>query len=215
MGRFEWCYYKQWRVTMNQNLIFATTNEGKMKEIRPLLREINLEIQSLKEAKIELNIVEDGVTFEENAGIKAKAIMNLTNYMVLADDSGLEVDAMDKEPGVQSARFLGENTSYEVKNQYILDRLKGLSVEERSARFVCVIALALPTGEVIYTRGTIEGYIGFEIKGENGFGYDPIFVVPEFNCTLAELNLEQKNKISHRGKALVEMQKILQTRGRE
>lgn len=200
---------------MNQNLIFATTNEGKMKEIRPLLREINLEIQSLKEAKIELNIVEDGVTFEENAGIKAKAIMNLTNYMVLADDSGLEVDAMDKEPGVQSARFLGENTSYEVKNQYILDRLKGLSVEERSARFVCVIALALPTGEVIYTRDTIEGYIGFEIKGENGFGYDPIFVVPEFNCTLAELNLEQKNKISHRGKALVEMQKILQTRGRE
>ncbi len=190
-------------------IIFATTNEGKMKEIRGILSDLNVEVVSLKEAGIHINIVEDGETFEENAIIKAKTIMELTGEIVLADDSGLEVDAMDKAPGIYSARFLGEGTSYDIKNQHILDKLKDVKQEDRSARFVCVIACAMPNGEIITKRGTIEGFIGYEITGSNGFGYDPIFWIPEFNNTLAQLSLDQKNKISHRGKALMEMREEL------
>ncbi len=193
-------------------IIFATTNEGKMKEIRLILKDLDYDIQSMKEAGIDIDIVEDGKTFEENAVIKAKAIMEMTGAMVLADDSGLEVDAMDKAPGIYSARFLGENTSYDIKNNYILDKLKTLPWEERSARFVCAIACALPGGEILTTRATVEGFIGYEIKGENGFGYDPIFWVPEYSCTSAELTTEIKNKISHRGKALEEMKVVLRNR---
>lgn len=188
-----------------KKIIFATTNEGKMKEVRMLLADMGCEVLSLKDIGLDVEIVEDGETFEDNAIIKAKAIMELTEEMVLADDSGLEVDYMNKEPGIYSARFLGETTSYHLKNQHIIDQLKDAKGKERSARFVCAIAFVSPAGEIMTTRGTIEGEIGYEEKGENGFGYDPIFVVPEFHCSSAELSPEQKNKISHRGKALSEM----------
>lgn len=195
---------------MKKRIIFATTNEGKMKEIRLILNDLNYDVVSMKEADINVDIVEDGLTFEENAIIKAKTIMEMTGEVVLADDSGLEIDAMDKAPGIYSARYLGEDTSYDYKNQYILDKLKEVHGEERSARFVCAIACAFPDGEVITTRGTIEGQIGYEIAGENGFGYDPIFWVPEYHCTSAELAPQVKNKISHRGKALEAMKVKLQ-----
>ena len=193
-------------------LIFATSNQGKMKEIREILTDLNVEVLSLKEAGIEADIVEDGKTFEENAMIKARAIRDLTGCMVLADDSGLEVDALNKEPGIYSARYMGEDTSYDIKNKNIIDRLNGLTGNERSARFVCVIAAAFPDGSEETRRGTIEGQIGFEIAGENGFGYDPIFYVPEFGCTTAELSSEDKNAISHRGKALRAMKEVIEQR---
>lgn len=185
-----------------KRIIFATGNEAKMKEIRMILADLEYDILSLKEAGIDIEIIEDGTTFEENAIIKAKKIMEITNDIVLADDSGLEVDYLDKAPGVYSARYLGEDTSYSIKNQSILKQLEAVEPEERSARFVCAIACAKPDGEIFTERATIEGMIGYEEKGENGFGYDPIFVVPEFQCTTAELTAEQKNQISHRGKAL-------------
>lgn len=193
-------------------LIFATSNQGKMKEIREILKDLDVEVLSLKEAGIETDIVEDGKTFEENALIKARTIRDLTGYMVLADDSGLEVDALNKEPGIYSARYMGEDTSYDIKNKNIIERLDGLAGDERSARFVCVIAAAFPDGTEETRRGTIEGQIGFEIAGENGFGYDPIFYIPEFGCTTAELSPEQKNEVSHRGKALRKMKEIIEQR---
>ena len=192
-----------------KKIIFATTNEGKMKEIKMILGDLNYEVVSLKEAGIEIDIEENGSSFEENAIIKAKAIMELTNEIVLADDSGLEVDAMGRQPGIYSARFLGENTSYDIKNNYTLDQLKDLAEEKRTARFVCAIACAFPDGRISTRLATIEGRIGYEISGENGFGYDPIFFVPEFACTTAELSAEQKNKISHRAKALNAMKEEL------
>lgn len=188
-----------------KRIIFATGNEGKMKEIRMILKDLDCQVLSMKEAGIEVDIVEDGTTFEENAIIKARAIMEMTGDIVLADDSGLEVDAMDKAPGVYSARFMGEDTSYDIKNNYILEQLKGLPAEKRSARFVCVIACAFPDGSILTTRGVFEGSIGEKIAGGNGFGYDPIFYVPEYGCTSAELTPEVKNMVSHRGKALESM----------
>lgn len=192
-----------------KRIIFATSNEGKMKEIRMILADMNVEVVSLKDAGITTEIEENGTTFEENAIIKAKAIMELTGEIVLSDDSGLEVDYMDKAPGVYSARFMGEDTSYDIKNQYIIDKLKDAKEEERTARFVCAIACAFPDGEVVTRRGTIEGVIAHEISGTNGFGYDPIFYVPEYGCTTAELNPDLKNEISHRGKALKAMKEVL------
>ena len=183
-------------------IIFATGNEGKMKEVRMILEDLGLPVLSLKDAGIAADVEENGTTFEENAQIKAKAIMELTGALVLADDSGLEVDALNKEPGIYSARYMGHDTSYHIKNQNIIDRLEGKVGEERSARFVCAIAAAFPDGRVLITRGTMEGQIGYEEKGENGFGYDPIFYLPEYQCYSAELSLEEKNKLSHRGKAL-------------
>ena len=196
-----------------KKLIFATTNDGKMKEIRMILSDLGYDIISLNDMKIDTIIEENGITFEENAAIKAKSIMELTHELVLADDSGLEIDYLDKAPGVYSARYLGENTSYVVKNEHILRLLKDVPEDKRTARFVSAIACAFPNGEIITTRGTIEGIIGYESKGENGFGYDPIFVVPEFGCTTAELSPHQKNTISHRGKALEKMKCILKERG--
>lgn len=193
-------------------MIFATTNQGKVREIKAILGDIGEDILSLKEAGITADIVEDGTTFEENAIIKAKAIMELTGQIVLADDSGLEVDAMNKEPGIYSARFMGEDTPYEEKNRAIIERLEGVEGDARSARFVCVIAAAFPDGEVITTRGTIEGVIAKEPAGTNGFGYDPIVYVPEYGMTTGQMELEQKNAISHRGKALMAMKKILKER---
>lgn len=190
---------------MDHKIIFATENEDKMKEVRLILSDLNREVLSLKEIGIEVKIEENGTTFEENAIIKAKKIMELTGDIVLADDSGLEIDYLNKEPGIYSARYAGRDTSYKVKNQMLIDRLEGVSEEERTARFVCVIAAALPNGEIMTTRGTIEGTIGYEERGENGFGYDPIFYLPEYGCTTSELDMERKNEISHRGKALREM----------
>jgi len=194
---------------MSKRIIFATGNQGKMKEVRLILADTGYEVLSLKDIGYDKEIIEDGKTFEENALIKATTIAKETGDIVLADDSGLEVDYMDKQPGIYSARFLGEDTSYRIKNQYIIDQLKDAKGEERSARFVCAIACAYPDGRTMTTRGTIEGYIGYEERGENGFGYDPIFMYPEFNCSTAELSLEQKNKISHRGKALEAMKKLM------
>lgn len=194
---------------MSSQIIFATGNAGKMKEIRMILEDLGMEILSMKEAGIEADILEDGTTFEENAIIKAKAIAKLCSAVVLADDSGLEIDYLNKEPGIYSARYMGEDTSYHIKNTNLIERLDGVPMEKRTARFVCSIAAVLPDGKVLTSRGTIEGYIGYEEKGENGFGYDPIFYVPEFDCTTAQLSPEQKNQVSHRGKALKEMKTLL------
>lgn len=190
-------------------IIFATGNEGKMKEIRLLLEDLGVRILSLKEAGIHLEIQENGKTFEENAVIKARTVMKETGALVLADDSGLEIDYLNGEPGVYSARYLGEDTSYRIKNQNLIDRLRGVPEEKRTARFVCVIAAVFPDGRILTTRGTIEGIIGYEERGEGGFGYDPIFWLPEYGCSTAELSMEKKNELSHRGKALSAMKKEL------
>lgn len=192
-----------------KKIIFATGNASKMKEIRNILSDLPVQVLSMKEVGIQTDIVEDGKTFAENAVIKARAIMQLTGEVVLADDSGLEIDYLNKEPGIYSARYMGEDTSYRIKNANLIQRLEGVPDEKRTARFVCAIAAAFPDGTVKTTEGTIEGRIGYEEKGGNGFGYDPIFYVPEFECTTAELSEEQKNKISHRGRALAEMKEIL------
>ena len=183
-----------------------------MKEIREILKDLDVEILSMKEAGIEADIVEDGKTFEENALIKARTIRDMAGCIVLADDSGLEVDALNKEPGIYSARYMGEDTSYDLKNANIIERLSGLTGSERSARFVCVIAAAFPDGTAETRRATIEGQIADAPAGENGFGYDPIFYVPEYKCTTAQLAAEQKNEISHRGKALRAMKEVLRQR---
>ena len=183
-------------------LIFATGNAGKMREIRQIMADMPLEIKSMKEAGVEADIIEDGKTFEENALIKARAIQALAGGIVLADDSGLEVDYMNKMPGIYSARFMGEDTSYDIKNKAIIDALEKADGEARSARFVCAIAAVLPDGSERVVRATMEGRIGYEIAGANGFGYDPIFFLPEYGKTSAELSSEEKNAISHRGKAL-------------
>ena len=183
-------------------IIFATGNEGKMREIRMIMADLGLEILSMKEAGLFADVDENGTTFEENAVIKAKAIAELCDDIVIADDSGLEIDALNKEPGVYSARYMGEDTSYHIKNANLVERLNGVPDEERTARFVCAIAAVMPDGKVLETRGTIEGIIGYEERGENGFGYDPIFMLPEYGMSTAELSPEVKNELSHRGKAL-------------
>ncbi|HJA67012.1 non-canonical purine NTP pyrophosphatase [Lachnoclostridium sp. An169] len=201
---------------MKRRIIFATGNENKMKEIRMILADLGMEILSMKEAGVDVEIVEDGMSFEENAEIKARAVSRvLTSDIVLADDSGLEIDYLDKAPGIYSARFAGEDTSYDVKNRIFLDRLEGVPDEERTARFVCAVAAVFPDGTASTVRETIEGRIAHEIAGENGFGYDPIFYVPEYGCTTAEMSPEQKNLLSHRGKALRAMKKILEEKLRE
>ena len=173
-----------------------------MKEIREILGDLDIQLLSLKDAGITADIEENGNSFEENAVIKATAIRDLTGEIVLADDSGLEIDYLNKEPGIYSARYMGEDTSYHIKNANLIERLDGVPDEKRTARFVCAIAAAFPDGTVRTVRAAMEGRIGYEEKGENGFGYDPIFYLPEYGCTSAELSMEEKNKISHRGKAL-------------
>lgn len=198
-------------------IIFATGNKNKMIEIRMILEDLGCKILSQKEAGIQADVVEDGKTFEENALIKATTIADIArkmpeykNAVVLADDSGLEIDALNKEPGIYSSRYMGEDTSYDIKNQALIDRLEGVPDEKRTARFVCAIAAALPDGSTEVVRGTMEGRIGYEITGENGFGYDPIFYLPQFGCSSAELEPEKKNELSHRGEGLRKMRKVLE-----
>lgn len=196
---------------MKKRIVFATGNQNKMREIRMILADLGVEIYSMKELGVDIDIEENGKTFEENAEIKARAVAQiLPDDIILADDSGLEIDYLGKAPGVYSARFAGEDTPYDVKNILLLDKLNGVPEEQRTARFVCVIAVAFPNGEVQTVRGTMEGIIGHEIEGENGFGYDPIFVIPECGCTTAQLDPVKKNELSHRGKALRAMRKVLE-----
>lgn len=196
---------------MERRIVFATGNQNKMKEIRMILEDLGMPIYSMKELGIEEDIVEDGETFEANAEIKARAIAkHLPNDIILADDSGLEIDFLDKAPGIYSARFAGEDTSYDIKNNLLLDKLKGVPDEKRTARFVCVICAVFPDGAVESARGTIEGRIAHEIMGENGFGYDPIFYYPECQCTTAQMDPEMKNELSHRGKALRKMREVIE-----
>ncbi len=192
-------------------IIFATGNKDKMREIREIMSDMDVEIYSMKEAGINVEIIEDGQTFEDNARIKAETIAKYTDAIVLADDSGLEIDYLNKEPGVYSARYMGEDTSYTIKNQALLDRLAGVPKEKRTARFVCAIAAVLPDKKVLITRKTMEGYIGEKPDGENGFGYDPILYLDEYGCSSAALSREQKNEISHRGKALRAMRDLLKS----
>ena len=200
-------------------IIFATGNKNKMIEIRMILEDLGCRILSQKEAGIQADVVEDGTTFEENALIKATEIAKIAhgmpeykNAVVMADDSGLEIDYLNKEPGIYSARYMGEDTSYDIKNQALLDRLEGVPDEKRTARFVCAIAAVLPDESSEVVRGTMEGIIGHEVAGKNGFGYDPIFFLPEYGCTSAEVSPEKKNELSHRGEGLRKMRKILEER---
>ena len=197
---------------MEQKIVFATGNEGKMREVRLILQDLGFPVLSMKEAGVSLDIEENGTTFAENAMIKARAVWEKTGGIVLADDSGLVVDYLGGEPGVYSARYLGEDTSYEIKNQAIIDRLEDAKEEERTARFVSAIAAVLPDGSELVTEGTVEGLIAHEPAGNGGFGYDPIFYLPEYGVTSAEIPIEKKNEISHRGKALEAMKIKLRER---
>ena len=192
-------------------IVFATGNAGKVREVKAILADLNMEVLSMKEAGISAEAEENGTTFAENAVIKAKDIAEkVPGAIVMADDSGLVVDALNGEPGIYSARYLGEDTPYSIKNANIIERLNGVPVEGRTARFMCAIAAVLPDGRIFTTEGAIEGYIGYEERGNGGFGYDPIFMVPEYGCSTAELSAEEKNAISHRGKALAAMKTKLQ-----
>lgn len=200
-----------------EKIIFATGNAHKMEEIRMILADLGMEILSQKEAQITADVVEDGTSFEENALIKAGKIAGIAaqnpeyrNAIVLADDSGLEIDYLNKEPGIYSARYMGEDTSYDIKNNELIRRLEGVPDEKRTARFVCAIAAVFPDGTKKVVRGTMEGRIGYKAAGENGFGYDPIFYLPEYGCTSAELSPEKKNELSHRGEGLRKMRKIIE-----
>ena len=201
-----------------RKIIFATGNQGKMREVRRILENLKIEgeeteILSMKEAGIDIDIEEDGASFEENAVIKAKAVAKAApGAIVLADDSGLQIDYLNGEPGIYSARYLGEDTPYHIKNTNLIKRLEGVEDEKRTARFVCAIAVAMPDGTVDTQTGIIEGRIGYEEKGEGGFGYDPIFYVPEFGKTTAELSEDEKNAVSHRGKALRAIRERLEER---
>lgn len=200
-------------------IIFATGNEDKMKEIRMIMKNTGMKILSQKEAGILIDVEESGTTFEENASLKAAGIARAAaeieewkDAVVLADDSGLEIDYLNKEPGIYSARYMGTNTSYDIKNKELIRRLEGVPEEKRTARFVCAVAAVFPNGGQEVVRGTMEGRIGYEIAGANGFGYDPIFVLAEYGCTSAELDSDKKNAISHRGRALRKMYPILKNR---
>ena len=197
-----------------EKIIFATGNQGKIKEIQMILSDLGVEVITMKEAGIDVDIVEDGKTYEENALIKTRAVAQACRKIgvaavVMADDSGLEIDYLNNEPGIYSARYMGEDTSYRIKNANLIERLDGVPDEKRTARFVCAIAAVLPDGRELTTRGVIEGRIGYEEKGSNGFGYDPIFYVPKFEKTTAELTEEEKNQVSHRGNALKLMKEEL------
>jgi len=188
-------------------IIFATRNKGKLKEVKEILKDYK--VFGVEEIGIDIEVIEDGDTFEENALKKAVEIMKATGKTVLSDDSGMEIDYLNKEPGVHSAYFLGQDTPYAERNAAILDMLKDAKENERTARYIAVIAAAFPDGRRLTSKGIMEGYIGYEQKGENGFGYDPIFYPKGCEKSVAELSPEAKNKISHRGIALREMKEML------
>jgi XTP/dITP diphosphohydrolase len=197
-------------------IVFATGNKGKLKEIHKILGDLGMEILSMADAGVTDDIEENGTTFSENSMIKArsvarslKALNPQDDSIVLADDSGLEVDYLNGEPGIYSARYMGKDTSYDIKNQAIIDKLDGVAEQQRTARFVCAISAVFPDGREFGTLGKMEGHIAHEIAGCNGFGYDPIFFLPEYGKTSAEITEDEKNAISHRGKALREMEKVL------
>ncbi len=198
---------------MKKRIIFATGNENKLVEINEIFAESDIEVISMKAAGIAVDIVEDGKSFEENAIIKAKSVWAVSGGIVMADDSGLVVDYIGGEPGVHSARYLGRGTSYEFKNSHIINCLKDARGVERAARFVASIVCILENGDIITTTATMEGRIAYEPSGSGGFGYDPILYLPEYDKTSAELSLHDKNKISHRGKALRLMREKLMARG--
>ena len=191
-------------------IVIATGNVGKMKEIKSIFNNSEYEVVSMKEEGIIADVDENGATFEENALIKAREIAKISGNIVLADDSGLEVDYLNKEPGIYSARYMGEDTPYSVKNANIIERLENVEFEKRTARFVCAVAAVYPDGKELVVRETMEGYIGYEEKGKNGFGYDPIFYLKEFDKTSAEISLEEKNEISHRGKAFRAIKSLME-----
>lgn len=192
-------------------IILASNNKNKIREVKAILEDLDVDIISMKESGVDMDIEETGSTFEENALIKAREVMKLTKCITMADDSGLEIDYLNKEPGIYSARFMGHDTPYDVKNKALIDRLQGVEGQDRSARFVAAIAVVFPDGKEIVTRGTMEGTIAYEPCGTNGFGYDPILFLPEYNQCSAELSSEEKNRISHRGKALRMMKEKLLT----
>ncbi len=189
-------------------IVFATGNQGKMNEIREIMADFPVTILSMKEAGISVDVDENGSSFMENSFIKAEAVaqkcreLGYEGDIILADDSGLVVDALGGEPGIYSARYMGEDTPYSIKNAKIIERMEGVKEDERSARFVCAIACVMPDGTHLESEATYEGAIGYEEKGEHGFGYDPIFYLPDRGCYSAELDPDEKNRISHRGKAL-------------
>lgn len=193
-----------------KKIVFASNNDGKIKEIREILKDFDAEILTMKEAGADIEIEENGTTFEENALIKARAVMQITGEITMADDSGLEIDYLNGEPGVYSARYMGHDTSYDIKNNAIIERMKNVSGNDRSARFVCAIAAVFPDGKEFVEKGTMEGVIGEKPMGENGFGYDPILFLPQYNKSSAQLTSEEKNRISHRGEAINKMKATIE-----
>ena len=190
-------------------LVMATGNSHKLREIREILKGTDFDVVPMKAVLEDTSVVEDGTTFMENALKKARTIAARCGRPTLSDDSGLVIDALGGEPGIYSARYMGEDTPYPIKNQALLDRLKDVPAEERTARFVCAMACVFPDGRELTVEETFEGRIADDIAGINGFGYDPIFYVPERQCTSAELSEEEKNAVSHRGKALRHMKELL------
>jgi XTP/dITP diphosphohydrolase len=184
-----------------RSLLLATTNRHKLQEFRAIFADLPFHLLSLNDLKLDMDVEETGTTFAENARLKALAYAQASGMLTLADDSGLEIDALGGAPGVYSARFLGPDVSYEERFRSILEQLQGLPMEQRTARFRCVIVLAEPSGYYRSVAGVVEGVIADAPRGEYGFGYDPIVLLPELGKTMAELKPDEKNRISHRGRA--------------
>ena len=194
---------------MDNIIILATNNKSKVKEISEMMLGSDITFVSLADAGINVEVEEKGTTFEENALLKAREICKLSGKPTISDDSGLEIDALDGAPGIYSSRFMGEDTSYDIKNNALIEKLENVADPDRTARFRCCMALVLPDGREFVTEGAMEGIIAREPKGINGFGYDPILFIPEYNRTSAELSSEEKNNISHRGEALRKMIEVI------
>jgi XTP/dITP diphosphohydrolase len=194
---------------LNRKLLIATTNQGKIREYKRLLEDIPFELVSMRDEGMSTVVEETGTTFRENAGLKAEMISAESRLLTLADDSGIEVDALGGEPGVMSARYAGEDATDAERVAYLLLKMKDIPEGKRTARFRCIIAIAEPDRETEYFTGECEGIIPFEPAGELGFGYDPILYIPEFGKTIAELGPEIKNTISHRARAAKKARKAL------
>ena len=196
---------------MDKKLVIASSNQGKIKEFKEILEPFGYEVIGLEDLDVHIEIEETGTTFAENAIIKAQTVTDTLHIPAIADDSGIEIDAMNKEPGIHSARWMGYDTSYDIKNQAIIDFLE--DKKDRTCRYVCAIALTRPDEEPIVFEDTVEGTVAFEPKGKNGFGYDPIVFYPPYNKTMAEMDADEKNEISHRGKATKKLERWLREEG--